>query len=279
MASLKGEYGVGKGLEGKRIVIAGSRKTEEMSLIIEKQGGLPLVRPLQGTVFLAEEEVGAEIKELISQPADWMIFTTGIGTEALVNAAEKLEIKSEFLQVIEQAKIAVRGYKTIAALKNLGITPDAVDDDGTTAGLIRALSKESFMNKRAAVQLHGEKAPSLTAFLNEKGATIHYLLPYRHHAPDEAVVETLLDEMVHKEVDAVCFTTAVQVRSLFEYARKENRQAELLAAFASSTVAGAVGKVTAEALTEEGVTRMIVPELERMGAMIMELSKYYQSEK
>lgn len=274
---MKGENDVGKGLEGKRIVIAGSRKTEEMSAIIEKQGGLPLVRPLQGTVFLAEEEVGAEIKELISQKADWVIFTTGIGTEALVNAAEKLGIKREFLQMIQQAKIAARGYKTAAALKKLNIVPVAVDDDGTTAGLVRALEKESFMNKRVAVQLHGEKAPSLTAFLNDKGADIQYLLPYRHHAPDEEIVEKLLNEIVNKEVDAICFTTAIQVRSLFEYAKRENQLEELLAAFASGTVAGAVGKVTAEALTEEGVTHMIVPELERMGAMIMELSKYYQS--
>ncbi|MEK4030417.1 uroporphyrinogen-III synthase [Pseudobacillus sp. FSL P4-0506] len=267
---------MGKGLEGKRIVIAGSRKTEEMSMIIEKQGGLPLVRPLQGTVFLAEEAVGPEIKELISQPADWIIFTTGIGTEALVNAADQLGIRNEFLQVVQQAKVATRGYKTVAALKKIDISPVAVDDDGTTAGLIRALEKEDFIKKRVAVQLHGEKAPSLTKFLHEKEAHVQYLLPYRHHAPDEEVVEKTLNEILNKEIEAICFTTAIQVRSLFEHAKQKGKVEELLAAFASGPLAGAVGKVTAEALAEEGVTRMIVPELERMGALIMELSRYYQ---
>lgn len=269
---------MGKGLEGKRIVIAGSRKTEEMSAIIEKQGGLPLVRPLQGTVFLAEEEVAPEIKELINEPADWIILTTGIGTEALVNAADKLGVREEFLQVMKQAKIAVRGYKTVAALKKLEITPDAVDDDGTTAGLIRVLERESFRNKRVAVQLHGEKAPALMAFLQGREADVHCLLPYRHHAPDEDTVGKLVNEILHKEADAVCFTTAIQVRSLFEYAKKNGQTKELLTAFASGTVAGAVGKVTAEALREEGVTRLVVPERERMGAMIIELSRYYQGE-
>ncbi|KAB7707839.1 uroporphyrinogen-III synthase [Bacillus aerolatus] len=267
---------MGKGLEGKRIVIAGSRKTEEMSAIIEKQGGTALVRPLQGTVFLAEEEVGSEIKELISTQVDWVIFTTGIGTEALVETAGKLGIKEDFLQVIQHAKVAVRGYKTFAALKKLGVTPAATDDDGTTAGLIRALDKEDLVNKRVAVQLHGEKAPALMAFLDKKGAEVQCLLPYRHHAPEEETVGKLLNEVLNKEVDVVCFTTAIQVRSLFDYAKQTGRTEELLSAFTASTLAGAVGKVTAEALTEEGVTRMVVPELERMGAMIMELSRFYK---
>lgn len=40
-----------KGLAGKRIVIGGSRKIEEISTLIEKQGGVPLVRSLKGRFF------------------------------------------------------------------------------------------------------------------------------------------------------------------------------------------------------------------------------------
>ncbi len=42
-------------------------------------------------------------------------------------------------------------------------------------------------------------------------------------------------------------------------------------------LAAAVGKVTAEALKEEGVERVLAPESERMGAMIIELAHYYQN--
>lgn len=38
---------MGKGLLGKRVAIGGSRKTEEISTIIEKQGGIPVIRPLK----------------------------------------------------------------------------------------------------------------------------------------------------------------------------------------------------------------------------------------
>ena len=46
--------------------------------------------------------------------------------------------------------------------------------------------------------------------------------------------------------------------------------------FTERTVATAVGKVTAEALVEEGIERIVVPQHERMGAMIVELVHYFE---
>ncbi|MEC3605813.1 uroporphyrinogen-III synthase [Bacillus glycinifermentans] len=264
-----------KGLNGKRIAIGGSRKIDEISTLIEKQGGIPVVRSLQGTVFLAEKEVEPDLKAFVETGADWVIFTTGIGTETLVNVAEKLGICGRFLQAIRRAKAASRGYKTIAALKKLGITPEASDEDGTTGGLIRALEPYDLTGQRVMVQLHGENAPSLMKFLEEKGASVCPILPYRHIAPKEETVALLCREIASREVDAVCFTTAVQVRSLFNYAREKGVTEDIVKAFGESVLAAAVGKVTAEALKEEGVERLLAPELERMGAMIVELSRHY----
>ncbi|QHZ47834.1 uroporphyrinogen-III synthase [Bacillus sp. NSP9.1] len=270
---------MGKGLNGSRIAIGASRKTEEMSTLIKKQGGIPVVRSLQGTVFLAEKEVGPDLQTFVETGADWVIFTTGIGTETLVSLAEKLGIGERFLQVIRQAKAASRGYKTAAALKKLGITPTASDDDGTTKGLIESLKPYDFTGKRVMVQLHGENAPSLLAFLEEKGAAVFPLLPYQHVAPDEETVALLCQELLDHEVDAVCFTTAVQVRSLFKFAKENGVREKIVQAFQDHVLAAAVGKVTAEALSEEGVVRLLAPELERMGAMIVELSRFYETDR
>ncbi|MEK4270138.1 MULTISPECIES: uroporphyrinogen-III synthase [Bacillus] len=266
---------MGKGLTGKRIAIGGSRKIEEISTLIEKQGGIPVARSLQGTVFLAEKEVGPELQAFVETGADWAVFTTGIGTETLVSLAEKLGLRDRFLHVIRQAKAASRGYKTVSALKKLGITPEASDEDGTTGGLIHALEPYDLAGKRVMVQLHGENAPALLAFLKDKGASVFPLLPYRHTPPKQETVSLLCQEIIGREVDAVCFTTAVQVRSLFNFAREAGIAGEIVKAFQEHVTAAAVGKVTAEALREEGVERLLAPELERMGAMIVELSRYY----
>lgn len=264
-----------KGLDGKRIAIGASRKTDEMSTLIEKQGGIPVVRSLQGTVFLADQQVEPDLQKFVQEGADWVIFTTGIGTETLLNLAEKLGLKDQFLNIIQQAKVGSRGYKTLSTLKKLGIKPVAVDDDGTTRGLIESLKVYDFTGKKVMVQLHGESAPSLIKFFEERGASVLQLLPYQHIPPKTETVGKLCEELMNNELDAVCFTTAIQVRSLFNFAKEQGCLNEIVHAFEKDILAVAVGKITAEALREEGVEQLLAPENERMGAMIIELSRFY----
>ncbi|MNZ88395.1 uroporphyrinogen-III synthase [compost metagenome] len=68
----------------------------------------------------------------------------------------------------------------------------------------------------------------------------------------------------------------MQVQYLFRHARATGREELLLEQFRQGTLAVAVGKVTAQALKEHGVDRIVMPELERMGAMIIELARYYE---
>lgn len=267
---------MGKGLEGKRIVIAGSRKTDEMSMLIEKQGGTPIVRSLQGTTFLADKQVEPDLRRFVQEGADWVVFTTGIGTETLLDLAGKMGIQDQFLMAIRQAKVAARGYKTYAALKKMGVKPVAVDEDGTTRGLVRSLEAFDFSNQWVIVQLHGKSEPAFIKFFEDKGASVLQLLPYQHIAPESEVAESLCQELIHNQLDAVCFTTAVQVRYLFEFAREHGYLDDVLNAFKHEVLAVSVGKVTTDALREEGIERVIAPEIERMGAMIVELSRYYE---
>ena len=100
---------MGKGLAGKRVAIGASRNTDEISTLIQKQGGVPVIRSLQGTVFLAEKEVEPDLQRFVQEGADWVIFTTGIGTETLLDVTRKLGVEEQFLNIIHQAKVAVRG--------------------------------------------------------------------------------------------------------------------------------------------------------------------------
>ncbi|MEC0226484.1 uroporphyrinogen-III synthase [Paenibacillus alba] len=262
-------------LRGKKIVIAGSRKTEEMSLLIEKQGGIPLVRSLQGFIYLDEKAVEKELLFCVNNKVDWFVLTTGTGTDTLLGAADQLGIYADLIHQMKAANVAARGYKTYALLKKLELKPEVIDEDGTTQGLMNRLSSYDFSNQTVVVQLHGEVQPALIQFLEERGARVIQLLPYRHIEPELATLETLCQELKTNSIDAVCFTTAVQVKYLFDYARREGMIETVLQSFSTHVKAVAVGKVTAEALKEEGLKLVIVPELERMGAMLIELVKVY----
>ena len=86
------------------------------------------------------------------------------------------------------------------------------------------------------MQLHGEKAPALMKFLTEKGAEVSQILPYQHIPPAYETVEALCQELKNGTADAVCFTTAIQVRSLFDYAREKGCSEEIQTVFQEKTM-------------------------------------------
>lgn len=264
-----------KRLEGKRVAITGPRKSEELSKIVQNMGGIALVRPAQGTVFLDEPELGGGISEWIRLKPEWSILTTGMGLEALINTAQEMELSDAFMEAIARSNIAARGYKTVNALKKRGLAPLVRDDDGSTEGLIRQLEEHDFAGKNVIVQLHGDPAPRLVSWLEERGASVRTILPYKHIAPPEEQLEQLLGDILERRVDAVTFTSGPQVRFLIRHAAEGGKEEALRASFEHEVVAVAVGKVTAQSIHEEGIARVVAPKEERMGSMMVELAKYY----
>ncbi|WP_184664155.1 uroporphyrinogen-III synthase [Texcoconibacillus texcoconensis] len=265
------------GLTGKRIAFTSSRRTNELSTLIEKQNGVPVSRPLQGTTFFADHKVKEDILNISNEKIDLFVFTTGMGTEALIHLSEQLGVKNNFLHTIHDASIAVRGYKTNTLMRKFDIKTDIVSEDGTIKGLIDELNDYPFANQKVVVQLHGESAPELINTLEAKGATVIELLPYEHIPPEEETLQMMVEELLRGELGAVCFTTATQVRYLFQHVKDKANLSHVLDIFDSQTLAVGVGKVTKDALKEEGVKEVLTPENEKMGAMVVELSQYYQS--
>lgn len=262
-----------KKLSGKRIALLGSRKVEDMAKLVENLGGTAVSRPAQGTVVLNDVKLNEDVEAVANRKFDWVIFTTGIGVETLYDTALKIGLRNEFLSALENMKIAARGYKTVNMLKKLGLTPLVRDDDGSTAGLIRALSEHSLENLTVALQLHGDPAPALREWLEVQKAEHSEILPYVHTPPAEGAMKQLLNELLAGELDAAFFTSTPQVRNLFDFARKHETEAELKLVFSKNTIALAVGKVTAQVLYDEGIERVVYPENERIGSALVELSK------
>lgn len=265
-------------LEGKRIALTGPRRAEELGKLIENMGGIPLYRPAQGTVFLNDEELRQGIQMWVNHPPDWSIFTTGIGLNALFEMAEEMGLLGSILDNLSRSNIAARGYKTVNVLKKRGLSPHVRDDDGSTDGLIRELGAYDLKDVTVLLQLYGDTAPKLVAWLEQQGASCTEILPYRHIAPPEEALDRLLYDILEERIDAVSFTSSPQVRFLLEYAEKRGRFDDLITALQGDVIAVAVGKVTAQGLYEAGIPRVVAPKEERMGSMIVELARYYAGE-
>lgn len=265
-----------RALEGKRVVLTGSRKIEEITALIEKQGGISVQRPIQETKKCSVQELEPNVRRVIEDGTDWAVFTTGIGSAVLFDAAEQLNLQQAFIEALIKARIAVRGYKTTQIMKKYGIEPAVIDDDGTNDGLLRALEPFSFDQQNIYLQLHGEPVPKLVQWFEERNADVFQVLPYQTVVPDLNVVYQLIEEIINGTVDVVAFTASPQVRVLFKTAEKLAVLPQMIEAFQEKVVAAAVGKVTGSELTERGVQRVIVPEHERMGAMIVAIAAHYK---
>lgn len=265
-------------LAGRTVAVTGARAAEEFSRIVEKMGGTPAVFPAQGMVTADEAEMERQLQALFAAPVHWFVLTTGIGTETLLAKAESLGLKERLLDLLAGTPIAARGYKTANALRKLGLTPAVRDDDGTTEGLFRQLAARGpLRGRRLAVQLYGDPGAPLLRKLEEAGAVCVNLMPYLYTAPEPGPVDDLLVRLIAGGLDAVVFTSAVQVRNVMSRAAATGRKAEAVRALDEAAVAVAVGKVTAEALREEGVRRVVVPEEERLGVALVELGRWFAS--
>ena len=265
-----------KPLMNRRIAIAGDRRFEDIERLVAKQGGVALSRPMMRSASLDAPETTEAVLKLCDEGCDWLILVTGMGTRALIRVAETLGRKDDLLRRMEEAKLAARGYKTVKALKELGLKPDVEDDDGTTEGLRRRLEPYDFASQRVAFKLHGERVPELTDWLTSRGATVLEIPLYRYQPPTDDEVRTLLTEIFTGKLDAVAFTSNTQVHYLFAVAERFGEVEALREAFATTVQAASVGHMTSAALHEAGVTRLVQPEHERMGAMIVTLGEHYR---
>lgn len=266
------------GLSGRRIAIAGQRRAAELARLIGAWGGQAVHRPVAVTVPVEGAEARERVEGLLAYQPAWVVFTTGDGVRALARMAAAAGQERAFRSLLERARLAARGYKTVRALQELGLTPAVRDPDGTVAGLLRALRGFPLAGQRVAVQTYGVPAPELTEGLAALGARVWAVAPYRHVPAPPAALEALIREVVAASVDAVVFTAPFQVRFLFDFAAAQGHRETLRDALAGPVVAAATGAVTAQALRAAGVQRVVVPARERMGAMVAALADHLGGE-
>jgi uroporphyrinogen-III synthase len=89
-------------------------------------------------------------------------------------------------------------------------------------------------------------------------------------------VSAFIDRILNGEVGVVAFTSAPQVRMLFDFAAQLGIAAALEKALKGTVVIASIGEVTNRALEEKGLTARIVPTQSKMGALAQAVADYYR---
>ena len=106
------------GFHGMRVLSLESRRSVEIARLIENYNGQAISAPAMREVPLAQnEDTLTFAKGLIQGQFDLVIFLTGVGARALLQTLREAQLAGGFLQALRGTKVAVRGPKPAAVLR------------------------------------------------------------------------------------------------------------------------------------------------------------------
>ncbi|WP_051978459.1 uroporphyrinogen-III synthase [Edaphobacter aggregans] len=264
--------------DGLRVLSLESRRSSEMAKLIRTYGGEPFVVPAMREIPLESNRLALDFAEkLIGGSFDLVVFLTGVGVRALMSIVESAGRSEEFLEALRKVRVAARGPKPVAALKELKV-PIAVvaPEPNTWREMMTAMEAEfgiSLAGFRVAVQEYGVSNPELLQALTENTAEVTKVPVYQWALPEDLgpLREAVLG-VANGGVDVVLFTTAAQVIHLFQVAAQMESMDALRAGLRSLVVAS-IGPTTTEELEQHGITPDFEPSHPKMGFLVNEAAQ------
>ena len=127
-----------------------------------------------------------------------------------------------------------------------------------------------------ALAHYGERNTALADELRHRGARLDEVCPYEWALPEDTAPLRELVRTIATSVDAVAFTSQIQVRNLFAVAAQLGLTEQVKAALNDDVIVAAVGPVCADALKAAGVVPDVQPADPKMGPLLLALADYIE---
>jgi uroporphyrinogen-III synthase len=263
------------GFDGLRVLALESRRAPEIAKLIRASGGEPTVAPAMREIPLESNQEALDFAaRLLGGEFDLVIFLTGVGIRRLTEIVETRYDRARFVEALRRIKVASRGPKPNAALRELDVPITITAPEPCTwRELIAAMDSNfgpSLRGMRAAVQEYGATNPELLAAIAERGVACTRVPVYHWALPlDVEPLHNAVRSIVAGAVDVLVFLTAVQVVHLMQVAEQMGAKDGLLKAM-RQTVVLSIGPSTTEELARVGIPPDMEPSHPRMGILIHE---------
>lgn len=251
-----------------------SRMAEEMTALIARHGGRPLVTPSMREVPLERNtEVLRFGERLLAGAFGMVILLTGVGARVMLKVLDTRWPREQTLAALGRTLLVVRGPKPLAVLRENGVQPAlAVPEPNTWRDLIKTLDERvpALKGMAVAVQEYGVANPELLQALEARGAVVTRVPVYQWMLPeDTGPLRKAVRALMEGEADVVLFTNAVQVEHVMHMAGQEGGAARLRTAL-GRTVVSAIGPIVAERLRAHGLPVDFEPSHSKMGIHVKE---------
>ncbi|ALG14605.1 uroporphyrinogen-III synthase [Kibdelosporangium phytohabitans] len=255
-------------LAGYTVGVTAARRADELTVLLERRGANVMHGAAIKIVPLPDDtRLQAATEDMLAEPVDFVVVTTGIGFRGWVEAAEGWGMGPALLDVLAHAAVFARGPKSKGAVRAAGLVESWSPASESNSEVLEHLIESGVDGKRVAVQLHGEPLPHFVSSLRAAGADVVEIPVYRWTLPtDVGPLERLLDAVVAGQVDALTFTSAPAAASVLTVAEQQGRKDALVNALRGPVLPVCVGSVTAGPLVAAGIP-VTQPERPRIGAL------------
>lgn len=264
------------GFNGLRVASFENRMAEEMSRLISRYGGQPLIAPALREIPLQHNpDALAFGEQLLAGACDMVILLTGAGTTTLVEILRTAHSPDIIAAALANTCLVARGPKPVAALKALGLTPAIiVPEPNTWRDLLHALDADRpLRGLRIAVQEYGVSNEELLRGLRERGAEVTRIPVYRWALPEDiGPLRKALQRIQAGEVDVLLITNAAQVEHVMQLLAQEGQEPPFRQALARMVVAS-IGPTASERLRAHGWPVDLEPSHPKMGILVKESSE------
>jgi uroporphyrinogen-III synthase len=264
-------------MKDKVIAILEARAGAHLAELIARRGGIPLAAPaLEEVPDVEPQAIASMLATSRTDPFKMTIFQTGVGTRALFQAADSLGLTGELLALLAASTVIVRGPKPVGELNSRGVViAYRAASPFTTAAVLEAVAAIPLHGARVLVQRYGAANPELRQGLETRGARVEEIATYRWALPrDVQPLRELLAALDEGRVDAVVFTSAVQIQNLHAVAAAAGVDATL-ATRLNRCVIASVGPVCSRALAALGVKPTFEASPPKLGPLVGRLAEIF----
>jgi uroporphyrinogen-III synthase len=263
------------GLNGVRVVTLESRRADLVRSLILEQGGECFNAPsVRERPFEANPPAIQFAKDLIAGRYDMVIFTTGVGTQYLLDLLAGGGPVEPFLQALRKIQIVARGPKPVAALSQLGVRVSvSVPESYTWREVLDATA--AMKCSSVAVQEYGVPNPELINGLRQRGLSVTPVAIYRWDFPEDiAPLEDAVRRICDRWCHAVIFLSSVQFTNLLRIAEHAAQRDEMILSLQQDIVVVSIGPVMSDTLMREGIRPDFEPKHPKLNFCIRQFSEH-----
>ena len=266
-------------LAGKTVAYVEARMLSEMGALIERNGGIPYPAPVLQEVHLGDTpEVIQLVDDLCAGRVQVMIFQTGVGTKALFDSAESQGRGAETLEALAGLAVIARSPKPAAVLRRNKVHIDHMPPEPFTSNdLIATIAELDLAGKSVVIQAYGGPNNLLTQTLQGRGATVREVTLYTWGLADDVTpVLGLIDALEDGQIDALAFTSQIQIGNLLAIAALAGKEESLRSILSQGpVVVASVGPVCTKRMIEAGFRVDVEPDHPHMGNLVLALAKQF----